>query len=759
MNRPCMYTLLVALIPATWLSAQTPPTVPPSSDTNEIVKLPDFTVSSTAGNAYNATDSLSATRIRSDILQTPVTINVITREFLDDIGAQSILDAAQYISGVGAGRLSGNSGILDRQTIRGFESNGRIVDNFQTGFQGQFPPDAIERVEIVKGPSAILSPSGSPGGSVHTITKSPEFKRHTEVTASLANFFGQETTFDNTGPLSQRVAYRITGSVMDAQTFIPGKWQRYDANPSLLFRISPATTLTIKANFIANRWVGGASNPGTQLIAGDDIANGAAISATLPPGFGYRKNNTVPNWATRSDKVDRVAAELTHAFGEHINVRLAGTFLYDKFLLDGGQQGLAISQNRYNPYTGIYTPGQTWAKDATGTYVPTNSPSYDPTAIKETANINPNWTHDFVVQNDWAGNFRLGPISLQPVVGGYYQWNSLGSFSKTAALPAMNLFAPDTNPVHPPLSAYNAGGPSLAHANQGDVYAVMRTGFLHDRLFVTTGATRYWANNSQIRFNAAPTPNGYGILKGNHDSYLAGALYSITKDASIYYSFMSNSAPNNSFTALGIPVWQSGKQHQFGIKTEWFDNRLMIEVAHYQVSQSNLSTPNPAALQPGQPPSILTDQANHGYEVQVTGRLTRNLTILAGGTSMADRDAFGRRLRNIPDRMIRGMLKYDFREGFLKDSGVFVGVDHTGSMAGEIPNTTITPLGVLEQVSFYTQPRNLVNMGAYTKWKRYRFNLNVNNVFNWKGIGTASGRYSLQPQPTTQVVFRTSISL
>lgn len=740
-------------------SAPPPSATPPPKVAEETIALPEFTVSESAGNPYNAVDSLSATRVRSALIDTPVTINVLTREFLDDIGAQSIYDAAQYISGVSQGRLAGDGGILDRQTIRGFESNGRIIDNFLTGFQGQFPPDDIERIEIVKGPSAILSPSGSPGGSVNIITKSPQFENQSAISATVANLFGQQGTFDRTGPITPRLAYRITGAVMDAESYVPGKVQRWDVNPSLLFRITPATTLVIKGNFLSMRWVGGASNPGTELIAGDNITGGATMPSTPPPGFGYHANNTVPNWATRSDTVERIATELTHAIGSRIKVRLGVTYLYDKFLLDGGQQGLSISASRYNPYTGIYTPDETWAKNSAGTYLPTVSPSYDPTKIPETANINPNWTHDFVVQNDWAGTFKAGPVSLQPVVGGYYEWSALASFSKTAALPSVNLFAPDNDPVHPPLSAYNAGGPSVNYANQGDAYAVMRSGFFGDRLFITGGATRYWANNAQTKFNAPGTANGYGILKGNHDSYLGGGLFKLTKSASVYYSYMSNSAPNNSFTALGIPVWQSGKQQQFGIKTEWFDDRLMVEASHYQISQSNLSTPNPAALQPGQPGTILTDQTNHGYEFQVTGRLTRNVTLFLGGVKMADRDAFGRRPRNIADRIVRGLVKYDFREGLLNHASVFVGVDHTGDSAGELPQGTITPLGVLQQVSFYVPQRTIVNAGASYRIGKYRFNLNVNNLLDQRLISQAAGRYSLTPFPTTQVMFTTTLSM
>src|SRR5581483_11589172 len=101
--------------------------------------------------------------------------------------------------------------------------------------------DDIERIEIVKGPSAILSPSGSPGGSVNTITKTPRFEPRGEISFKVANIFGQEGSFDYTAPVNRSVAYRVTGAVMDGYAYIPGKVQRWDVNPSLLFKLGSAT--------------------------------------------------------------------------------------------------------------------------------------------------------------------------------------------------------------------------------------------------------------------------------------------------------------------------------------------------------------------------------------------------------------------------------------------------------------------------------------------------------------------------------------
>jgi outer membrane receptor protein involved in Fe transport len=83
-------------------------------------------------------------------------------------------------------------------------------------------------------------------------------------------------------------------------------------------------------------------------------------------------------------------------------------------------------------------------------------------------------------------------------------------------------------------------------------------------------------------------------------------------------------------------------------------------------------------------------------------------------------------------------------------------VDHTGNSAGELPQGTITPLGVIQQVSFYVPSRTIVNVGGSYRTGKYRFNLNINNLLDKRLITQAAGRYSLTPFPTTQVMLTTT---
>src|SRR4051812_8637667 len=304
--------LLLALGVVPFCAAQTTTL----SNPDEPVQLPKFNVQSARANAYRATDSLSAARTSGALIDTPATVNVITSDFLQDIGANSMLDATQYVSGIANGRLGGANGIAERQSIRGFENDGRTIDNFAAGFQANLDPALYERVEIVKGPNAILAPTGTPGGSLNVITKSPQFTPANSISLQLGNYFAQKLTIDSTGRLAGPVAYRLIAAGQNAETYVPGRLKQWNVNPQFAWQIGPHTLLTVKYSYVNWSSRGAASNPGTVWIVDSSVANGATAPNTPAAGFAYRGQNGVPDWAERSDELHRVAAELTTALGE-----------------------------------------------------------------------------------------------------------------------------------------------------------------------------------------------------------------------------------------------------------------------------------------------------------------------------------------------------------------------------------------------------------------------------------------------------------
>src|SRR5580700_4734377 len=83
----------------------TPPPTPASGNSGEEeVKLPEFTVSTSAADPYHPEDAISGARVAGALLDTPISINVVPKELLQDLGANATYEAARYMPGISNGR-------------------------------------------------------------------------------------------------------------------------------------------------------------------------------------------------------------------------------------------------------------------------------------------------------------------------------------------------------------------------------------------------------------------------------------------------------------------------------------------------------------------------------------------------------------------------------------------------------------------------------------------------------------------------------
>ena len=221
-----------------------------------------------------------------------------------------------------------------------------------------------------------------------------------------------------------------------------------------------------------------------------------------------------------------------------------------------------------------------------------------------------------------------------------------------------------------------------------------------------------------------------------------------TKHVAVYASETTNAG-----IASNSPLWQDAKGFEYGIKTEFFNQRLSITADQFQLAEQNVAAPNPL-FNTGQSTvtTLLSNEKNQGAELSATGGITPNLSILLGGTVMHLRDFAGRRIRDIPDNLLNVLLDYHFTTGPLKNASAFVGMLHSGSSPGEnSPNLGYTPLGVPQQVGFYIRGWTVFNAGLSYRWDRYRFNLNVDNMLNDHFWWQSSTRASANPYPWATV--------
>lgn len=163
------------------------------------------------------------------VMDTPFSTTSYTSQVVADQQASTVADVIGNSSAVRFSVSPG--GMLDAFYIRGFPVNEGNLGEF--GFDGVYGvapnyrvfSDYIERVEIIKGPTALLhgmSPNGSVGGSVNVVPKRADGKDVTQ----LGLDYSSESQLGTRVDLSRRIGesrefgIRFNGSVHDGDTVV-----------------------------------------------------------------------------------------------------------------------------------------------------------------------------------------------------------------------------------------------------------------------------------------------------------------------------------------------------------------------------------------------------------------------------------------------------------------------------------------------------------------------------------------------------------
>ncbi|WP_417776257.1 TonB-dependent receptor [Stutzerimonas xanthomarina] len=215
-------------------------------------ELPATAVTSTREEAsYKPAESKTALKIDAPLRDVPQSINVVPQSVLRDQGADSLEDALKNVPGIG---LSNGDGQRDQVTIRGFNAIGdQYIDGIRDDALYYRDMSNIERVEVIKGPAAVLYGRGSSGGLINSVTKKPTFAPEQEVGVSFDSEGKRRTQFD-AGWADQEhkdKAFRVTGALEDSQTFREdGFLERKAIAPSAYFRLSDDLEINLGASYL-----------------------------------------------------------------------------------------------------------------------------------------------------------------------------------------------------------------------------------------------------------------------------------------------------------------------------------------------------------------------------------------------------------------------------------------------------------------------------------------------------------------------------
>ncbi|RJE77533.1 TonB-dependent receptor [Pseudoalteromonas sp. MSK9-3] len=266
--------------------------------------------------------SASASKSDTPIIESPVSVSVLTSERIQALGAENLQEAIGYVAGV----FNGPYGVDTRgdwANIRGVAPV-QYLDGLQLmfGYYNNARPNTynMERIEILKGPSSMLYGQGSTGGIINMVTKRPHAQTEGEIIAQVGNFGRKQiagdfnTTLTDNGSVEARFVglYRESGTQTD---FVDNDATFFA--PSLAWHINDSTSITVLANTQKNK-----SGSSTQFFPHE--------GTLLPAEHGQidsRRFVSEPGWDKYDTEQNAVTLILDHALNEDFSISWSSRYL------------------------------------------------------------------------------------------------------------------------------------------------------------------------------------------------------------------------------------------------------------------------------------------------------------------------------------------------------------------------------------------------------------------------------------------------
>lgn len=234
-----------------------------SNEDDEIFELSPFEINTSGDRGYYASNTISGSRINISLQDMPMPIEVITSEFIEDTGSQDLRESLRYSAGIilqsqndagvgldgVPGGVHNGEGATANLTNTTIKMRGFVTDSsLRKGFRRQHGSDSvnIDRIEVVRGPAALLYGIGNFGGIVNYLPKRPLETQQTAVTALIGSGNQYRATLDNTGPLNEKLSYRVTAAVQDSEDWTDVKnSQSWFISPVVVYKPFENTKITL----------------------------------------------------------------------------------------------------------------------------------------------------------------------------------------------------------------------------------------------------------------------------------------------------------------------------------------------------------------------------------------------------------------------------------------------------------------------------------------------------------------------------------
>lgn len=678
-----------------------------NAKSEEIVKLDVFTVESTKGQGYGASNLASATRLNTPAENVPQTISVVNANLMKDIGAYEFDQAIRYTVGA-----TPRQNAPDVAIVRGF-----IVGNrFRNGFyMPRIATDIanIDRIEIIKGPSASIAGSSESGGLVNFITKRPQMQSAASITATVGSYSFYRATVDITGPIPNRddMAFRLIGSATEGDTYRDNDHNaKTVVYPSFQWNLTDKTQLLLELELLQADYP-----PGFGAVYFAPVDPGAPFSTVAPPAgvtpkvqtgqFAPLTLNTSgePGMHWKHD-VTALFATLTHQFTDTFSVRQA--LLWYEFVDD--HYWASVNNTLYYDANGeIYA-----SRTMTNRW-------WDEVGLRLQG--------DLAYKQQFAEN-KFGLVFLAGYDIGDTEWDLRQS---GGTLQPMNLTHPTYGlPAVTPLAATND---SSGDNGSVGIFANTQISAFNDRVILTGGYRRDYNKeaHSVNHFTGATTttPKTPTI-----DSPLIGltvkplswmALYAVDSEAGAaqttipIYPGIPLTDPQQILATIE-PVTTN---QEFGVKMNFFDGNFTLNLAKFEIVQSDFVRPQTDFSAPGGQYRIIDQGVTaDGFEIEWAGDLTKQLLVFGGYTNLkvtvpaVRPGGLDGEQRGVPRHKFQLFTRYNFAQAGDNGFSVRAGVVYQSSVWGIAQNT------------YRIDGATRWDIGADYKWKDWTFSFTVENL-------------------------------
>lgn len=659
------------------------------------------------GKRFQQTEKLDlVTRIPLRYSEQLQSISVISNKVIAQQGNMTLADATKNVAGLSTFATYG--GASESLSTRGFRGvpilkNGiRIHSDFRgqgslTDMQG------IESIQVVKGAAAVTqgigNDLGSAGGTVNIATKTPQFKNKADVSLRVGSWGQVRPTFDlqTVAGAHQKVALRLNGAFERSDSYRKGvSKDRIYLNPSLAWQLNPRAQLILEMDYLHDSRT---PDRGTVNLAPDSIY--ALYSMPHNKFLGFDSDRLFTNQLS-------YAMRYNQKLSPYFSLRAA--FVGATLDVDNTSSSVKrlYSNKSYNMQQ--RSLGRSLRNDA-----------------------------NQAVQFDLIGqDLHTGKIKHTFQLGVDFKRNVVGTTAyKSIVVDTIDVLnnIPNTLPRKIKLTADD---PKTSTAYS---YGVMLQDVItFNRYLKAIMGARYSYGNS---FDSTSD----GAVTGNAFNPMLGIIVSPLENIHLFGSY-TNTTSLQSATNLkedGTPVGASTtEQFEAGVKSEWLNKRLHLNLTLFHVMNNNLSYAlyDDADQTTGRY-GLAGDLKRQGVEVELTGNILPNLQAIIGyaflDAQYKKSPAYvdGSAPMNAPKHTANGWLHYTVHKSCLRGLSIGIGTYYIGKRpVNDFTKKTTHANSSPGMNPFDLKAYTTLNATLGYRYKKAGVQLVLNNILNTEGYSS-----------------------